>query len=51
MISELEFARTIEDLKLAQLEESTENEITKLKVTLNGEVFFDYNNYKKGEEE
>ena len=32
MISELEFARTIEDLKLAQLEESTDNEITKLKV-------------------
>jgi len=25
--------------------------ITKLKVTLNGEVFFDYKNYKKGEEE
>jgi len=25
--------------------------ITKLKVTMNGEVFFDYKNYKKGEEE
>jgi len=25
--------------------------ITKLKVTMNGKVFFDYKNYKKGEKE